>query len=126
MIINRQENKRVDHIPALALLAGVMVVIGSKIGYTTRAIEAGALDSIVVDGLCDVPKAETAPDVYEEFAEGQNVYYDESESTFTGTASGNILVGYAPEASGTDTATARIVFNPPTRAEGADSSPSGE
>ncbi|MFA6102186.1 MAG: DUF2190 family protein [Victivallaceae bacterium] len=125
MIINRQENKRVDHTPLLLLAAGVMVVIGSKIGYTTRECPAGELGSIVTDGLADVPKTATAPDVYEDWADGENVYYDESAKTFTTEDTGNVAVGYCDGGSDTGSAIGRIVFNPPLRADNAGASPSG-
>jgi predicted RecA/RadA family phage recombinase len=46
----------IDHIPAADIPLGSVVVLGAIIGVATRAIPAGTLGSLCLEGVFDVPR----------------------------------------------------------------------
>lgn len=52
-----QDGDIVDHIPATDLPIGAVVVLGALIGIAHRPIPAGALGSLAITGVWDLPSA---------------------------------------------------------------------
>ncbi len=52
-----QDGDIVDHIPATDLPLGAVVVLGALIGIAHRPIPAGALGSLAITGVWDLPSA---------------------------------------------------------------------
>lgn len=52
-----QDGDLLDHTPASAVAAGDVVVIGSLVGVAPRAIAAGALGAVAVEGVFEMPCA---------------------------------------------------------------------
>ena len=55
-----QDGDLLDHTPASAVAAGDVVVIGSLVGVAPRAIAAGALGALAVEGVYEMPCASGA------------------------------------------------------------------
>lgn len=54
-----QNGHAVDHIPAIDLPIGSVVVLGSMLGIAHHAIPAGSLGSLAVEGVWDLPISAT-------------------------------------------------------------------
>ncbi|MBI5940553.1 MAG: DUF2190 family protein [Caulobacterales bacterium] len=50
-----QDGDIVDHIPTVDLPLGAVVVLGSMVGVSHRPIPAGALGSLAIEGIWDLP-----------------------------------------------------------------------
>ena len=55
-----QDGDIIDHIPATDLPLGAVVVLGSMVGIAHRPIPAGALGSLALEGVWDLPNAGVA------------------------------------------------------------------
>lgn len=55
-----QNGDIVDHIPTTDLPLGAVVVLGALVGIAHRAIPAGVLGSLALDGVWDLPSAGVA------------------------------------------------------------------
>ena len=97
------EGKSIDYTPVAAVAAGAVVVLGSVgVGVADRPIAAGEKGALVVEGVCDFPKASGAINAY------AKVYWDATNSVATTTSSGNTLIGYVTEAAASGDATVRV------------------
>jgi len=73
-----QEGVTIDYTNAgTAILSGAVVVIGSLIGIALADIANGAVGSVMLKGVFDVPKADAAV-----IAVGEEVLFDSSASEF--------------------------------------------
>lgn len=55
-----QDGDIIDHIPATDLPLGAVVVLGTLVGIAHRPIPAGALGSLALEGIWDLPNAGVA------------------------------------------------------------------
>jgi predicted RecA/RadA family phage recombinase len=55
-----QDGDIIDHIPATDLPLGAIVVLGALVGIAHRPIPAGALGSLALEGVWDLPSAGVA------------------------------------------------------------------
>lgn len=55
------DGQAIDHIPTADIPLGAVVVLGALIGVATRAIPAGALGSLCLEGVFQIPRATGAP-----------------------------------------------------------------
>jgi predicted RecA/RadA family phage recombinase len=86
-----QRGEAIDYTPTAAVAAGAVVVMGTVgVGVVPVGLAAGEKGSLVVKGV--VRHAKTANQAINQWAK---VYWDATNSVFTGTASTNVLVGYA-------------------------------
>jgi predicted RecA/RadA family phage recombinase len=54
-----QDGDAVDHIPSTDLPLGAVVVLGQMVGIAHRAIPAGKLGSLAIEGIFDLPISPT-------------------------------------------------------------------
>ena len=86
-----QRGEAIDYTPTAAVAAGAVVVMGTVgVGVVPVALAANERGSLFVDGVVRHPK--TANQAINAYAK---VYWDAAGGLFTGTASTNVLVGYA-------------------------------
>jgi predicted RecA/RadA family phage recombinase len=99
------DGKSVDYTPAAAVDAGDVIVQGSLVGISTRAIAANALGALAVDGVFDVDKDTSSGTA---ITAGADVYWDSGNDVATTTAGGNTLMGKAVEAADDDDEKVRV------------------
>lgn len=102
----QQQGDTLDHTPTAARTSGQVVVIGARIGVCLAAIAANATGPLAVQGVFVLPKLST-----DTVAQGALLYWDNTNSRLTTTASGNTLAGYAAAAAGSGTTTVAININ---------------
>lgn len=91
-----------------AISAGDFVVIGNRVGCAVTDIAATTgVGSVRMVGVFSASK-----DGDEAFTVGQELFYDTSDSTFTGTATGNKWAGYAYEAAGSSATSCVVKLEP--------------
>ncbi len=91
-----------------AISSGDFVVIGNRIGCAITDIAAtSGTGSVAMTGVFTASK-----DGDEAFTQGQELFYDSSDSTMTGTATGNKWAGYAFEAAASDATSCSIKLEP--------------
>lgn len=95
-----------NNTPGSAVASGAVVLMGATIGVALAAIAANATGSVAVKGVYTLPKLST--DVV---AQGALLYWDNTNSRLTTTASGNTLAGRAAIAAGSGVATVDIDLN---------------
>ncbi len=103
----------IDHTPAAAVAAGVIVQLGDLIGVAKSPIAASALGALAMGGVYDVIKDGTTGPV---FALNDPVFYDivtRLAVRVSGSpgASGVIYLGICVAAAGTNEATVRVKFD---------------
>ena len=101
-----QPGQVLDYTPGSAVTAGQVVLIGVRIGVALNAISANATGPLQVSGVFNIAKLST--DVV---AQGAALYWDNTNSRLTTTASGNTLAGYAAAAAGNGATTVAIKIN---------------
>ena len=93
----RQCGNSFDYTPSGAVAAGGVVVVGSLVGVAERAISAGALGALTIEGLFTVAMAAV------QITAGQPAYWDADGSpvggvalsgAFTNVATGNTFAGF--------------------------------
>lgn len=92
-----------DYTAGADIASGDVVVMGDVVGVALAAIANGATGPVQVSGVFELAKLST--DVA---AIGDPLYWDAGNSRLTVTASTHKLAGYAAQASGSGTATARV------------------
>jgi len=95
-----------DYTPGSAVAAGAVVVIGVRIGIAVTAIAAGDTGPLRVKGVVELAKLGTDTP-----AQGALLYWDNTNSRLTTTASGNVLAGYAAKAAGNGATTVWLHLN---------------
>lgn len=101
----------IDHVPASAVAAGEVVVIGDLTHIAHRAIAADEKGALAArGGVYRVPKAAGASSA---IADRKKVYWNNSTNVITTTASGNTPIGYTVGAS-VDADTDQLVEHCPT------------
>lgn len=101
-----QTGEFMDYIAGANILSGAVVLVGVRVGIATTDIANGATGSLAMAGVYQVAKLST--DVV---AQGVLLYWDNTNSRMTVTASGNTLAGYAVGAAGNGVTTVNIMIN---------------
>lgn len=86
--------------------SGSAVLISKRLGVALTDIGVGATGSVMVKGIFNLPKLST--DV---IAQGDLVYWDDTNKRLTSTAGGNTLSGYAALAAGNGAPSIDIALN---------------
>jgi predicted RecA/RadA family phage recombinase len=86
--------------------SGAGVLVGKRIGVACSAILSGAAGVLAMEGVFNLPKLST--DV---IAQGDLLYWDNTNKRLTSTTTSNTLAGYAQNASGNGVATVDIMLN---------------
>ena len=101
-----QEGNVIDHVATATRASGAVVLMGTKIGVCVGDIANGATGVVRVEGVFTIAKLST--DVV---AQGAALYWDNTNSRLTVTASGNTYAGYATAAAGNGATTVNIKIN---------------
>lgn len=96
----------IDYVASSPVTSGQVLLIGTRIGVALTAIASGATGAVQVLGIFTIAKLST--DVV---AAGALLYWDNTNSRLTTTASGNTLAGYATAAAGSGVTTVEISIN---------------
>lgn len=94
------------HTPASAVANNAIVLMGATVGVALAAIAASTPGPVAVKGVYTLPKLST--DVV---AQGALLYWDNTNTRLTTTASGNTLAGRAAAAAGNGVSTVDIDLN---------------
>ena len=84
-----------DYTPGSNVAAGDVVVVGSIVGVSTRAITANILGALSIYGIFNFAKSAGSGTA---IAAGTKVYWDASNEVVTTTAGSNKCIGYTVEA----------------------------
>lgn len=95
-----------DYTPGAAVVSGQVVLFGTKVGVALAAIAAASTGPLQVAGVFELNKLST--DVV---AVGAALYWDNTNSRLTVTASGNTYAGYAVAAAASGATAVRIKLN---------------
>lgn len=101
-----QPGEVMDYVAGANIASGQVVLVGVRVGVALAAIASGATGSLAMTGVHTIAKLST--DVV---AQGAALYWDNTNSRLTTTASGNTLAGYAFAAAGNGVATVNIKLN---------------
>ncbi len=101
-----QPGEVIDYTAGANIASGQVVLMGVRIGVALAAIANGATGSVQVSGVFTIAKLST--DVV---SQGAALYWDNTNSRLTTTASGNTLAGYATAAAGNGATTVNIKIN---------------
>lgn len=101
-----QPGEVLDYTASTAVTSGSGVLMGKRLGVALADIANGATGSVAVRGVYSLPKLST--DVV---AQGDELYWDNTNKRLTTTASGNTKAGYAAAAAGNGVATVAIALN---------------
>jgi predicted RecA/RadA family phage recombinase len=101
-----QPGEVIDYTAGANITSGQVVLMGVRIGVALAAIANGSTGSVQVTGVFTIAKLAT--DVV---AQGAALYWDNTNSRLTTTASGNTLAGYATAAAGSGVSTVNIKIN---------------
>lgn len=96
----------IDYVASSPVTSGQVLLIGTRIGVALAGIASGATGAVQVLGIFTIAKLST--DVV---AAGALLYWDNTNSRLTTTASGNTLAGYATAAAGNGVTTVEISIN---------------
>lgn len=88
------------------LTSGSMALVSKRVGVAVADIANAAVGILAMEGVFTIPKLST--DVV---AQGDLLYWDNTNKRLTTTASGNTQAGYAQAAAGNGVATVDIVIN---------------
>ncbi len=83
------EGDAIDYTPVAAVDAGAVVVVKRIVGVTRQPIAAGALGSLAVEGVFDMPKEDDA-----EIDTGEWCYWDTGNEYVTTTDTGDLPCGF--------------------------------
>ncbi len=96
----------IDYVAGSNITSGQVLLIGTRIGVALSNIASGATGAVRVLGIFTIAKLST--DVV---AAGALLYWDNTNSRLTTTASGNTLAGFATAAAGNGVTTVEISIN---------------
>ena len=100
------EGDVLNFVAAAAVLAGAGVLIGKRVGVSLADVAAGATGVASVTGVYSLPKLST-----DAVAQGDLLYWDNTNKRLTVTATANTLAGYAAAASAAGVASVDIKIN---------------
>ena len=96
----------IDYVAGSAISSGQVLLVGVRVGVALADIANGATGAVAMEGVFTIAKLST--DVV---AQGAALYWDNTNSRLTTTASGNTLAGYAFKAAGNGVTTVDISIN---------------
>ena len=88
------------------IASGQVVLMGARIGVALKAIANGETGPMQVTGVFNIAKLST-----DNMAQGALLYWDNTNSRLTTTASGNTLAGFAAAAAAATTTSVNIKIN---------------
>ena len=101
-----QPGEVIDYTAGANIASGQVVLMGARIGVALKAIANGETGPVQVTGVFNTAKLSTA-----NMAQGALLYWDNTNSRLTTTASGNTLAGFAAAAAGATTTSVNIKIN---------------
>lgn len=88
-----QPGEVIDYTAGANIASGQVVLMGARIGVALKAIANGETGPMQVTGVFNIAKLST-----DNMAQGALLYWDNTNSRLTTTASGNTLAGFAAAA----------------------------
>ena len=101
-----QPGEVIDYTAGANIASGQVVLMGARIGVALKAIANGETGPMQVTGVFNIAKLST--DNIDQFA---LLYWDNTNSRLTTTASGNTLAGFAAAAAAASTTSVNIKIN---------------
>lgn len=101
-----QPGEVIDYTAGANIASGQVVLMGSRIGVALKAIANGETGPMQVTGVFNIAKLST-----DNMAHGALLYWDNTNSRLTTTASGNTLAGFAAAAAAASTTSVNIKIN---------------
>lgn len=101
-----QPGEVIDYTAGANIASGQVVLMGARIGVALKAIANGETGPMQVTGVFNIAKLST-----DNMAQGALLYWDNTNSRLTTTASGNTLAGFAAAAAGATTTSVNIKIN---------------
>lgn len=101
-----QPGEVIDYTAGANIASGQVVVMGARIGVALKAIANGETGPMQVTGVFNIAKLST-----DNMAQGALLYWDNTNSRLTTTASGNTLAGFAAAAAAATTTSVNIKIN---------------
>lgn len=95
-----QPGEVIDYTAGANIASGQVVLMGARIGVALKAIANGETGPMQVTGVFNIAKLST-----DNMAQGALLYWDNTNSRLTTTASGNTLAGFAAAAAAASTTT---------------------
>ncbi len=100
-----QEGKTLNYTAGADITSGQFVLIGSIGAVAKTDIANGKTGAVHICGVFSIPKASGA------VTQGAKLYWDESESEVTTTATDNTLIGVAAAAAASGDSNAQVLLN---------------
>ncbi len=101
-----QPGEVIDYTAGANIASGQVVLMGARIGVALKAIANGETGPMQVTGVFNIAKLST-----DNMAQGALLYWDNTNSRLTTTASGNTLAGFAAAAAAATTTSVNIKIN---------------
>lgn len=101
-----QPGEVIDYTAGANIASGQVVLMGARIGVALKAIANGETGPMQVTGVFNIAKLST-----DNMAQGALLYWDNTNSRLTTTASGNTLAGFAAAAAAAATTSVNIKIN---------------
>lgn len=101
-----QPGEVIDYTAGANIASGQVVLMGARIGVALKAIANGETGPMQVTGVFNIAKLST-----DNMAQGALLYWDNTNSRLTTTASGNTMAGFAAAAAAATTTSVNIKIN---------------
>lgn len=101
-----QPGEVIDYTAGANIASGQVVLMGARIGVALKAIANGETGPMQVTGVFNIAKLST-----DNMAQGALLYWDNTNSRLTTTASGNTLAGFAAAGAAASTTSVNIKIN---------------
>lgn len=101
-----QPGEVIDYTAGANIASGQVVLMGARIGVALKSIANGETGPMQVTGVFNIAKLST-----DNMAQGALLYWDNTNSRLTTTASSNTLAGFAAAAAGASTTSVNIKIN---------------
>ena len=101
-----QPGEVIDYTAGANIASGQVVLMGARIGVALKAIANDETGPMQVTGVFNIAKLST-----NNMAQGALLYWDNTNSRLTTTASGNTLAGFAAAAAAATTTSVNIKIN---------------
>lgn len=101
-----QPGEVIDYTAGANIASGQVVLMGARIGVALKAIANGETGPMQVTGVFNIAKLST-----DNMAQGALLYWDNTNSRLTTTASGTTMAGFAAAAAAASTTSVNIKIN---------------
>lgn len=101
-----QPGEVIDYTAGANIASGQVVLMGARIGVALKAIANGETGPVRITGVFKIAKLST-----DNMAQGTPLYWDNTNSRLTTTASGNTLAGFATADAAAATTSVNIKIN---------------